>query len=79
MTELAVKYDDEFKPVWKNRRLVIFLSLLFSAAVIVYVMVWGEDTRVNETIIQFAFIFGGAIIGAYVFNATWEDVTKLRK
>lgn len=77
MTEHILK--SEYRPVWENRRKVIFLSLLFSAAVILYVMVFGEDTKLNETIIQFSYIFGGSVVGSYVFGSTWEDVTKLRK
>lgn len=71
--------DPEFKPVWKNRRRVIFLTLLFFACIIGFITGWGEDTRLNETIIQFAFIGKLSIIGCYVFGAAWEDVTRLRK
>ena len=71
--------DPEYRPVWKNRRRTLFATLLFCAACIVYVLGWGDDTRLNETALQFAFITAGGIIGAYVFGAAWEDVTRLRK
>jgi hypothetical protein len=71
--------DNEFRPKWENRRRTIFATLLFCAALIVFITGWGADTKLNETIIQFAFITAGGVIGAYVFGAAWEDVTRLRK
>ena len=71
--------DPEFRPKWENRRRTIFATLVFCAGLVIYIAGWGEDTRLNETIVQFAFITAGAIIGAYVFGAAWEDVTRLRK
>lgn len=65
--------DSEFKPSWKNRRRVIFLTLAFCAAVIGYLTLWGEDTALNETIAQFSFITAFCVIGSYVFGAAWED------
>lgn len=71
--------DPEFKPVWKNRRRVIFATLIFCALTIIWLTLFGEDTRLSETIAQFAFIAGMGVVGSYCFSATWEDVTKLRK
>ena len=62
-----------YKPVWKNRRRVIFLALLFCAALIGYLAVEGTDTRLNETIAVGAFFLAGAVIGSYVFGAAWDD------
>jgi hypothetical protein len=71
--------DPEFRPKWENRRRTIFATLFFCAGLVVYIMLRGDDTKLNETIVQFAFITAGGIIGAYVFGAAWEDVTRLRK
>lgn len=71
--------DPEYRPVWKNRRRVIFANLAFSAGIILYQTFFGEDTRLAETTVIFAFINAMATVGAYAFNATWEDVTRLRK
>lgn len=71
--------DPEFRPSWTNRRRTLFATLAFCALVIAYIMVWGGDTRVNETIVQFAFITAGGCVGSYIFGATWQDVTRLRK
>lgn len=71
--------DPEFRPKWENRRRVIFATLAFCAGAIIYLIGWGEDTRLNETIAQFAWIAALSVIGAYVFGSAWEDVTRLRK
>ena len=75
----ASNKDPEFRPTWENRRRTLFATLFFCAAIIVYIVGWGGDTRLNETVIQFAFITGGGVLGSYIFGATWEDVTRLRK
>ena len=71
--------DPEFRPVWENRRRVIFISLAFCAGIITYLTGWGADTRLNETLAQFSFIAALSIAGSYIFGAAWEDVTRLRK
>lgn len=69
----------EHQPSWARRRRVIYLTILFCAGVISYLTGWGKDTRLAETIAQFAWITAGGVIGSYVFGAAWEDVTRLRK
>lgn len=66
--------DKAYKPTWENRRRTIFATLLFCAGVIIYLTGWGEDTRLNETIAEFAFILAGTTAGSYIFGATWESV-----
>lgn len=58
---------------WKIRRRVMFTTLLFDAAIIIYALWLGADTKVNEAAITMAFISGMSIIGAYVFGAVWND------
>lgn len=80
MSEEAREQDDEYRPDWDNRQRVIFGSLGFCAGVIAYLLIWGEaDSRLHETIAIGAFFLAGGIIGTYVFNASWESVTRLRK
>jgi len=71
--------DEEYKPKWENRQKVIFGSLIFCACIIVFLLIWGNDSRLHETIATWAFILSGMVIGSYVFGAAWEDVTKLKK
>lgn len=65
--------DPEFRPKWENRQAIIFSTLIFCAVVVLYVMINGEDTRLNETITIGAFALAGGVIGSYVFGAVWED------
>ena len=61
------------KPVWHMRRRIIITSLILCAFVIIYITIWGEDTRLNETIILGAFGLTASVIGAYCFSAVWDD------
>lgn len=70
--------DPEFRPKWENRRRTLFATLFFCAAIIVYIVGWGEDTRLHETALQFAFITGGGVLGSYIFGACYEE-TALAK
>ena len=58
---------------WKIRRRVVILTLMFCALSVVYLMLFGEDTRLNETIVVGAFFLAGSTIGSYIFGATWEN------
>lgn len=62
------------RPSWKNRRRVIFSTLIFCAFCIFFLLVWGDDSRVNETIALGAFSLAGSVIGFYVAGAAWTDV-----
>ena len=61
------------KPSWKIRRRVVLAALVFCAACVVWVMVWGDSRTVNDVIIMCAFGLAFATIGSYVFGAAWDD------
>lgn len=61
------------KPSWKMRRRAVFGSLIFSAITILYIIVFGEDTSVNETAVLSAFGLMGAIVASYLGGAVWDD------
>lgn len=67
-------HDEEYRPKWENRRRVLFATLTFCASVILYILLAGEDTRINETIVSYAFMTGGACVASYVFGAAWENI-----
>lgn len=62
---------------WRIRRKIIIITLLFCAAVVTYITLKGTDSRTAETIVQSAFALAGAVIGSYIFGATWEDKAKI--
>ena len=70
--------NEEYRPVWKNRRRVIFGTLLLDAAVLIAVLVgWFKGLDINaafSAVIVALVARDTAIIGAYVFSATWEDI-----
>jgi multisubunit Na+/H+ antiporter MnhG subunit len=62
------------KPSWKLRRRAVFGSLFFCAAVILWVIIKWDDTRLAETLVLSAFGLAGAIIASYIGGAAYEDV-----
>lgn len=59
---------------WQYRRRIILSTLLFCAGCVVYIMLNGADTRINENIVLGCFSLAGSVIGFYVAGATWNDV-----
>ena len=59
---------------WKIRRKVMFSALAFCGAVILAGL-WadGLEATTREAAITQGFWAGAAIIGSYVFGATWDD------
>ena len=74
MTETAIA-----KPSWTVRRRIIIATLLFCAFCVVYVMVWGDDRGVLETIVFCAFGLGLSVIGSYIFGAVWDDKNVMKE
>lgn len=62
-----------FGGAWTHRRRIIYGTLIFCAFCISYLMFRGSDTRLNETIVNSAFLLAGGVIGSYVFGAVWDD------
>lgn len=59
---------------WTIRRRIIYITLLFCAFCILYLMLNGTDeSRLHETIVYSSFALAGAVIGSYVFGAVWDD------
>ncbi len=67
------------RPPWTIRRRIIHATLVFSACVLIYLIGWGGDTRLNETIATGLIALSGMTIGSYVFGAVWDDKNVLEK
>lgn len=71
--------DTEYRPVWKNRRKVIFGSLWFCALVeiMLLLMAWFgvESSAMLVTIAGGNRLMATAVIGSYVWGAAWEDIS----
>lgn len=61
---------------WRARRFYLFWITAFCQAVILYCLFAGLDTRSAETAVSMAFTLQIAMVGCYVFGATWEDVKR---
>lgn len=64
---------------WKVRRRIVNLTLIFCAGCVLYIMFKGTDSRLYETIATNAFFLAGAVIGSYIFGATWDDKSNTEK
>ena len=74
-TETEIIKPKGGQPAWKNRKRVIFWSLYFCAFCIMYIMIFGDDTRINETIVLGCFGLAMSVIGVYVAGASWSDIS----
>jgi EamA domain-containing membrane protein RarD len=63
---------------WRWRRGMMFAVLAFCAWVVAYVLVARVETRPAEAAAEWAFITIISIVGAYVFGATWEDLSSMK-
>ena len=62
------------RPSWKLRRRATFGSMLFGAAIVLYVAIRWDDLRIAETLALGAFGLIGAALATYTGGATYEDV-----
>lgn len=63
---------------WKIRRRVVYGTLAYCAGNVQYLIAWGADTAVNQQIAVALTGLAGAVIGAYVFGAAWDDRNVMR-
>ena len=81
----AAPIEPEQKPSWKNRRRVIFWSLILCSACWMWILVgmpiWGFTIaeKIAETALTMSGFLAGSVIGGYVFGATWESVGMSKK
>jgi len=68
----------EFKPTWKNRRRVIFTTLIFCGLSLAYIMVVNSDSMVHQSLVLHLTLLAGSVIASYVFGAVWQDTTKIK-
>jgi DMSO reductase anchor subunit len=61
------------RPPWNARRRIVHGTLLFCAAMVIWLVWKGEDTNLASAIANACFFLAGSVIGAYVFGAAWDD------
>lgn len=73
MTEVA-----PHSPQWARRRRVVFATLSYCAVQNGYLVALGADTVLHRSLAEGAFMLAGAVVGSYVFGATWDDRNKMQ-
>lgn len=61
------------RPSWAVRRRIIISTLVWCAALVTYLAVWGRPTSLSEAISTGLILLMGSVIGSYVFGAVWDD------
>lgn len=70
--------DHKGSPDWTVRRRIIILSLLWSAALVTYLAIWGRPIALSDTVAMNLILLFGGIVGSYVFGAVWERNTQVK-
>lgn len=71
--------SDDGQPPWKMRRRAVFGSMIFGAAIIMYVAWRWDDTSLAETLALGGFSLIGAVVAAYIGGAAYQDVRLWKK
>ena len=67
------------RPPWTVRRRIVYLTLLFCAFCVLWIMIRGDDRGVNEVIVLGAFGLAFSTIGSYIFGAVWDDKNVMER
>lgn len=66
--------DEIAKPgEWKRRRRIIHATLIYCGAAIPALTVWNPESNLTHQTILALISLAGAVIGSYIFGATWDD------
>ena len=62
---------------WRIRRRIVILTLLWAAALVTYLAVFGLSDPLRETSATSLILLIGSLIGSYVFGVIWDNKTKV--
>jgi hypothetical protein len=65
--------DSQWAAPWGVRRRLVIGTLLFCAAEVVYLTVWGKDTELHRAIVTSIILLASTTLGSYLFGATWDN------
>lgn len=71
-------HNDLSKPSWKIRRTVVIVTLIFCAAITVYLTGWGKDDELRATIASGVLFLAGTVLTGYVFGVVWNDTSAMK-
>jgi len=58
---------------WTRRRRIIHMTLLYCAAMVAWLTERHPDSPMVSQVVLGLLALAGAVIGSYVFGATWDD------
>ncbi len=61
---------------WFWRRLGVFSSLAICDFCVLYLTIFGGDTRLNESIVNGAYLTMAALVNGYIFGGLLDDRNK---
>lgn len=61
---------------WKYRRRIVFGTLIWLVINLEYLILFGEDSALNQQAFIAMIGLFGSVVGIYVFGATWDDHSK---
>lgn len=61
---------------WYWRRWAVFSSLAVCDIVVLYLVVFGVDNRLNQDMVNGAFLLIAALVNGYVFGGAWDDKNR---
>ena len=67
------------EPNWLFRRSNVFIIQLVCAGILLFLTFKGEDTRLNETLANGAYMLWGTIAIGYIFGVIMDDKFQISK
>lgn len=64
---------------WKNRVRFMYVNVLMNWAVVAYCLLMDKQSALAETAVTTSLVTIFGTVGAYVFGATWRDVTDIKQ
>jgi len=66
-------------PKRSTRRNIVYATLIFCAAIIGYIVIWGaEENSLHQSALAWSFSLSGFVIASYVFGAVADNWNVFR-
>ena len=63
---------------WIIRRRIITLTLIFCASMATIILFKDSGSETESALVYSLFGLASAVIGSYIFGATWDDINRPR-
>lgn len=72
-----VFFDKVGSVTWRVRRRLVVLTLLYCAAMVAYIVVWGRPIPLSEAVASALILLAGSTLSSYLFGVVWDDKNKV--